>query len=181
VTATEFNRSNIGSWVRMEVVCNIDGKLVYGQVRDYNYKADTLAVQTSHGMVDYAQEHMVNVDGALAMLLYESKVPSAEMSIVEMRKNHVLIVERILGDSATGVEPISAFDDILEGIARVPTVEWVEWCEPLTGCVVKCGLDHVVRFMRYHNQDVPDDLILGSSFCDDPVMRAKPTCCGFCP
>ena len=172
VSGTENSRLNIGSWLRSAVICIYDNKYVYGQVRDYDFKASSLSVKTAVGVLDCTQDNLCVVDGAMAMLLYTSSgVLQVGSTAADVRKSHLTIVERIMG--GVSVSTTSDLNEILQGFCAAPSDTCIEWCDPLTGIVANCGLDHVVLFLRYNNQAVPDGVIIGASFCDDPSMRLE--------
>ena len=80
----------------------------------------------------------------------------------------------IIGDATTDDVAITDLEQILEGLAPIPTQDWVEWCDPATGTVHKCSLDHVICFIHYDKKEVPDGVSLGECFCDDPALRPVP-------
>jgi len=164
----------LGSYVRKAVLLRHRGVYHYGQVRGYDFGSGTLSVRTSIGLLNIEPASLVPVDAPLAMLLFEYNFPAGSVTTQALDAMHDLITLRIVGDAAAGVVAVNDVAEALNGFAPEPGSLVLEWCDPGTGIVAQCGLDHVMRYVCYDGCAVPNNVVLGSNFCDDPAHRPNP-------
>jgi len=174
VSQEEYNDpAELGTYLRKAVLVRVNRMHYYRLGRSYAFASSTLNVRTSRGATDCGVMEVVSVEAPLAMLLFHQDIPMGAMFNGEMQAMHELIITRLVRDPSLGVAVVSTVAEALEGFAPVPAVLILEWCDPCSGMVALCGLDNVMRLVRYAGLPVPSGVSVGANFCDDPAHRPK--------